>query len=49
MDTLLDGCRPAETSPEEVDVEEVPQTPNKRNDFSHKILKTEFGSLPLSL
>ena len=47
MDAHLAGCRSAETSPEEVEVDEPPQAPNKRNGFSQKTLKTEFGPLPL--
>ena len=47
MDAHLAGCRSAETSPEEVEVDEPPQAPNKRNGFSQKTLKTEFGPQPL--
>ena len=47
MDAHLTGCQPTETPPEEVD--ELSLVPNKRNGFSHKTLKTEFGPLPLSV
>ena len=46
MDAHLAG-QSAEASPEGVDVDETPQAPNKRNGFSQKTLKTEFGPLPL--
>ena len=49
MDAHLTGCQPTETPPEEVAADELPQVPNKRNGFSHKTLKTEFGPLPLSV
>lgn len=49
MDAHLTGCQPTETPPEEVAADELPQLPNKRNGFSHKTLKTEFGPLPLSV
>ena len=46
MDAHLAG-QSAEASPEGVDVDETPQAPNKRNGFSQKTLKTEFGPLLL--
>ena len=49
MDAHLTGCQPTETPPEEVDADELSLVPNKRNGFSHKTLKTEFGPLPLSV
>ena len=49
MDAHLTGCQPTETPPEEVAADELPQLSNKRNGFSHKTLKTEFGPLPLSV
>lgn len=49
MDAHLTGCQPTETPPEAVATDELPQIPNKRNGFSHKTLKTEFGPLPLSV
>lgn len=45
MDAHLTGCKPTEAPP----ADELPQTPNKRNGFSHKTLKTEYGPLPLSV
>lgn len=47
MDAHLTGCPATEPSPEEVNADEVQHTPNKRNGFSRKTLKTEFGPLPL--
>ena len=49
MDAHLTGCQPTEAPPEEVDADELLQVPNKRNGFSHKTLKTEYGPLPLSV
>ena len=49
MDAHLSGTKPTETPPDEEDA--IPSVPasNKRNGFSQKTLKTEFGPLRLDI
>ena len=49
MDAHLSGTKPTETPSDEEDVIPSAPTPNKRNGFSQKTLKTEFGPLRLDI
>ena len=49
MDAHLSGTRPTETPPDEEDAIPSVPAPNKRNGFSQKTLKTEFGPLRLDI
>ena len=49
MDAHLSGTKPTETPPDEEDAIPSVPAPNKRNGFSQKTLKTEFGPLHLDI
>ena len=49
MDAHLSGTKPTETPSDEEDPIPSVLTPNKRNGFSQKTLKTEFGPLRLDI
>ena len=49
MDAHLSGTKPTETPSDEEDTIPSAPTPNKRNGFSQKTLKTEFGPLRLDI
>ena len=49
MDAHLSGTKPTETPPDEEDAIPSVPAPNKRNGFSQKTLKTEFGPLRLDI
>lgn len=49
MDAHLSGTRPTETPPDVEDAIPSVPAPNKRNGFSQKTLKTEFGPLRLDI
>ena len=49
MDAHLSGTKPTETPSDEEDAIPSAPTPNKRNGFSQKTLKTEFGPLRLDI
>lgn len=49
MDAHLSGTKPTETPSDEEDAIPSVPTPNKRNGFSQKTLKTEFGPLRLDI